>query len=137
MALEIRSDLRSLKEDPEDAVLLDRYRKSARQTAQGIVKVISKSLEMVREHSGVDADRASTCLFIGRLALALMTQSKAMSVLLLNKQAVGGTLGPTQICDLGTAEPGLSHAYRCRFSFGFRVYGVPDRVERENSTRRT
>jgi len=94
MALEIRSDLRSLKEDPEDAVLLDHYRKSARQTAQGIVKVISKSLEMVREHSGVDADRASTCLFIGRLALALMTQSRAMSVLLLNKQAVGGTLGP-------------------------------------------
>jgi hypothetical protein len=94
MALEIRSDLRSLKEDPEDAVLLDRYRKSARQTAQGIVKVISKSLEMVREHSGVDADRASTCLFIGRLALALMTQSRAMSVLLLNKQAVGGALGP-------------------------------------------
>ncbi|KAG7575305.1 hypothetical protein FFLO_00469 [Filobasidium floriforme] len=89
MALEIRSDLRSLKEDPEDAVLLDRYRKSATQTAQGIVKDISKSLEMVRQHSGVDADRASTCLFIGRLALALMTQSKAMSVLLLNKRAVG------------------------------------------------
>ena len=90
MAADIRSDLRSLKENEKDAALIEQYRQAATKTAKDMVGMLSGALETVRTRSPNKTERASTCLFIGRLALALMTQSRALPILLLGKKAIQG-----------------------------------------------
>lgn len=137
MAAEIRSDLRSLKQSPTDATLLDQYRQSATVAAKGMVNTLSKALETVREQSTDKAERATTCLFVGRLALALMTQSKALSILLLSSKAVDSKSRRLHSFDFLALIRDLHLVPRRRVSLGYSLHCITRGVEGKDRTRRT
>jgi len=59
-------------------------------TAKRITQTLSHALETVPATAGGKGDRATTRLFVGRLALALSTQSRMLPLLLLGRKPAQG-----------------------------------------------
>jgi hypothetical protein len=90
MAFDIKNDLRCLKLQPEDSKLIQEYRAMAIDIGKRITQTLWNALEMVPTTASAKGDRATTRLFVGRLALALSTQSRTLPVLLLGRKPAQG-----------------------------------------------
>ena len=88
----MRNDMKCLKKTGED-VLLGQYREAAKNTTIGIADaLIEATTKENQSDSSNDTNQAHACLFLARLAIALLATSKALPTLLLSKQSIDGEL---------------------------------------------
>jgi len=94
MAFDIKDDLRCLKLQPEDSPLIQEYRGMAIDIGKKITQTLWNALETVPATASSGGDRATTRLFVGRLAFALSTQSRMLPLLLLGRKPAQGESRP-------------------------------------------